>query len=462
MAIYTRRVWGWMFLDWASQPYLTLLLTFVFGPYFVDVVAGSRQPSGAGGPGDYAWAQSLWAWGLTVAGLLIAVLAPVLGAVADRSGRRIVWIAGFSVLYVAGAAALWWTTPDAAVGRYVLMLGAFGVGFIGMEFATIFANALLPGLGGRDRIGRISGSGWAFGYVGGVFALAVMLLFLADNAAGKTLLGSAPALGLDPAAREGTRFVGPFTALWYLVFMIPFFLWVRDDPPPPVAGRRGLARTLRDLGRTLAALPRHKSRLSFLLASLFYRDGLNGMFTFGGIYAVGVLGWSVTEIGVFGILAAITGAVFAWAGGIADDRIGPKPVIVTCIMALLVAACAVAAISAEAVFGIPVGPDSALPTVAFYVAGALIGAAGGALQSASRTMMVRQADPDRMTEGFGLYALSGKATTWLAPLMIAVVTGATGSQRLGITPLILLFLLGLVLLIWVRPDGEPDQDRGPE
>jgi len=122
--------------------------------------------------------------------------------------------------------------------------------------------------------------------------------------------------------------------------------------------------------------------------------------------------------------------------------------------ALLLAACAVVAITETSVFGIAVTPGSALPTVAFYVAGCLIGAAGGALQSASRTMMVRQADPDRMTEGFGLYALSGKATTWLAPLLIAIVTAATDSQRLGIAPLILLFLLGLVLLIWVKPDGD--------
>jgi UMF1 family MFS transporter len=452
MAIYTRRVWGWMFFDWASQPYLTLLLTFIFGPYFAEIVAADLVANGASPAATGARAQALWGWGLTAAGLAVAVLAPILGAVADRSGRRKVWIAGFSALYIAGAAALWWAVPEAPpVG---LVLVAFGIGFIGMEFATIFSNALLPGLGARPELGRISGAGWAFGYVGGVVALILMLAAFADNAEGRTLLGAAPALGLDGATREGTRFVGPFTALWFALFMIPFFLWVRDDPLPAGRAPVGLGETLRDLGRTLRALPRHRSRFAFLLASLFYRDGLNGMFTFGGIYALGVLGWEVAQIGVFGILAAITGAVFAWLGGFADDRFGPKPVIVACIAALLLAACAVVAITETSVFGIAVTPGSALPTVAFYVAGCLIGAAGGALQSASRTMMVRQADPDRMTEGFGLYALSGKATTWLAPLLIAIVTAATDSQRLGIAPLILLFLLGLVLLIWVKPDGD--------
>jgi MFS transporter, UMF1 family len=450
--MWTRRVWGWMFFDWASQPYNTLLLTFLFGPYFAQIAAADLMAGGATEPAARAGAQALWGWGLTVAGLSVAVLAPVLGAIADHSGRRMAWIAAFSALYVAGAAALWWAVPEAP--PVLFLLAAFGLGFAGMEFATIFVNAMLPDLGPRDRIGRISGAGWAFGYLGGVVALAAMLLLFAENADGRTLLGAPPALGLDGAAREGTRLVGPFTALWYALFMLPFFLWVRDTPPPLAARHPGLGATLRDLGRTLAALPRHRSRLAFLLAALFYRDGLNGMFTFGGIYAVGVLGWGTTQIGVFGILAALTGAVFAWAGGFADDRFGPKPVIAVSIATLLAAACAVVLITRDAVFGIPVGAESALPDIAFLVTGCVIGAAGGAVQAASRSMMVRQADPLRMTEGFGLYALSGKATAWLAPLLIALATTATGSQRLGILPLVLLFLLGLLLLVWVRPDGD--------
>lgn len=456
MAVWTRRVWGWMFFDWATQPYLTLLLTFVFGPYFAEIAAARLIAEGAAEPAARAGAQALWGWGLTAAGLTIAVLAPVLGAVADRSGRRIAWIAGFSIVYVAGAAALWWAVPDAP--RLWAVLLAFALGFVAMELAAIFVNALLPGLGPPDRIGRISGAGWAFGYLGGVAALAIVLLFLADNAQGRTLLGGAPALGLDGAAREGTRAVGPFTALWYAIFMVPFFLWVRDSQTPARGGRVGaaMAAALRDLGATLRALPRHRSRLAFLLSALFYRDGLNGLFAFGGIYALGVLGWQVTQVGVFGILAALAGAVFAWAGGIADDRFGPKPVIAVSVAALLAAAGAAVFITADSVFGVATGPGSALPSIAFYAVGCVIGAAAGALQAASRSMMVRQADPARMTEGFGLYALSGKATAWLAPLAIALVTEATGSQRLGIAPLIVLFLLGLLLLVWVRPDG----DRG--
>ncbi|UWQ18483.1 MFS transporter [Jannaschia sp. M317] len=436
-----RRVRGWMMFDFASQPYNTLLLTFIFGPYFATVV------------GDPVAAQSMWGFAIGLAGLVIALSAPVLGAMADASGRHLPWIWIFSALYVAGAAALWFAVPGA--DTVVPILFVFCVGLIGMEFATIFTNAMLPGLGPRDEIGRISGSGWALGYVGGVIALVIMLLFFAENAAGVTLLGTAPLLGLDPETREGTRFVGPFTALWYVVFMVPFFLWVRPSPRPG-AVRLPVGRALATLGDTLKRLPRTPGFASFLGASMLYRDGLNGLYTFGGIYAVGVLGWSVVDVGVFGILAAVTGAIFAWLGGRIDRARGPKPVIVGCVVVLLIDTLLLVTISPTRALGLPVAEGSALPTIAFYVLGAVIGAAGGALQASSRTMLTRQAHPDRMTEGFGLYALAGKATAFLAPFLIGVVTLASGSQQMGILPVAALFIFGLILLVWVKPEGEPD------
>jgi UMF1 family MFS transporter len=190
------------------------------------------------------------------------------------------------------------------------------------------------------------------------------------------------------------------------------------------------------------------------MSSMLYRDGLNGMYAFGGIYAAGVLGWSVVDVGIFGILAIVTGALFCWLGGRADSALGPKPVIRASILTLTGVAITIVFVSRDSVFGMPVAEGSSLPDIAFYVVGALIGAAGGTLQAASRTMMVRQADPARMTEAFGLYALAGKATSFIAPLSIGLVTYLTGSQQLGVTPLILLFLLGLVLLAWVKPDGD--------
>ncbi|WP_319825372.1 MFS transporter [Thalassovita sp.] len=436
-----KRIWGWFFFDWASQPYNTLLITFIFAPYIKELL------------GDGTAAQSAWGFGIGAAGFVIAILAPILGAMADTSGNRLRWIWLFSLMYVLGAFGLWWAAPGSFNLTLTLLL--FAIGMIGMEFATIFTNSMLPDLGSKEEIGRISGNGWAFGYVGGLFALVIMLVFFAEGAAtGKTFVGLSPALGLDPEAREGTRFVGPLTAIWYAVFMVPFFLWVRD-PKPAKPPKGAVAKALKEVAATLRNLPQTPSLFAYLASSMFYRDALNGMYVFGGIYAAGVLGWSVVDTGVFGILAIIAGAIFAWIGGRADVRFGPKPVITFCILVLSFVAISIVFVARDSVYGIPVGPDSKLPDIAFYVLGALIGAAGGVIQAASRTMMVRQANPDKMTEAFGLYALAGKATSFLAPLSIGIMTAVTQSQQLGVTPLIVLFLLGLILLRWVKPEGNP-------
>ena len=435
-----RRVWGWMFFDWASQPYLTLLLTFIFGPYFTSAIVT-----------DSVRGQEYWGWMLAGVGVLVALLAPLLGSMADASGSRLRWVAAFSVVHAGAACSLWWAHPGSPHVAWILV--AFGAGLLAVEFSTIFTNAMLPGLGDRSQIGVISGSGWAFGYAGGLLALLLVLAFLAENDSGLTLIGAEPVLGLDPAMREGTRAVGPFTAIWYLAFMVPFFLWVREGPT--VAGQGAVS----GLVTTIRNLPRQRSLLAFLLSSMFYRDALSGLYAFGGIYAAGVLGWSIVDIGVFGTVSLVFGAVFSWLGGFADRRFGPAKVIIFCI-ALLAFACAVIlSTSREVVFFIPVAANSPLADRVFLACGCLIGAGGGILQAASRTMMVIQANPRRMTEAFGLYALSGKATAFLAPMLVAIATGVFDDQRIGAMPLILLFLAGILLMYMVDPEGYRDDRK---
>ena len=435
-----RRIWGWFFFDWASQPYATLLITFIFAPYVKELM------------GDGADAQTAWAFGVGAAGLILAVMAPVLGAMADHSGNRLDWIKGFSMMYVAGAFGLWWAVPGDF--NLIAILTCFVIGMVGMEFATIFTNSMLPDLGTKEEIGRISGNGWAFGYLGGLSALVIMLLFFAESAdTGKTIIGLDPAFGFDAAKREGTRFVGPLTGFWYILFMVPFFMWVTEPAPKPKEPG-AVRRALKSVVTTVSNLPRTPSLFAFLGASMFYRDALNGMYFFGGIYAAGVLEWSVVDTGIFGILAIISGALFAWLGGRADERYGPKPVIVGSILALTFVAVSIVFVSRSSVYGIPVSARSFAPDLIFYAFGAIIGAAGGVIQSASRTMMVRQARPGHMAEAFGLYGLAGKATSFVAPVAIGVVTALSHSQQIGVTPLIGLFLIGLLLLVWVKPEGD--------
>ncbi|MBT5678763.1 MAG: MFS transporter, partial [Marinovum sp.] len=326
-----KKLWGWYFFDWATQPYSTLMLTFVFGPFFATIASEVYMGSGLAEQAADAKAQSLWSLCLTIIGLIVGFGAPFMGAVADVTGRRLPWIVGFSILYIAGSMSLWWTQPDGS--NMLWMLCAFGVGFIGAEFALIFTNAQLPSLGPTKLIGKISGTGFAFGYIGGLVSLVIMLLFFLEQPSGKTLFGIDPAFGLDAAQREGTRFVGPLTAAWFLIFMIPYFRSVRDTPKDPSPDR--VYQALGTLVETLKGL-RHKISLSaYLGSSMFYRDALNGLYGFGGTYAVLVLNWELTYLGVFGIISIIAAALFCWVGGKIDAYTGPKPLIIITIWSLI-------------------------------------------------------------------------------------------------------------------------------
>jgi UMF1 family MFS transporter len=453
MATARQRIWGWWFYDWASQPYNTLLLTFIFGPYFAEIARGYYMGTGMEEEAAKAAAQAYWGFGLTIASVIIAVLAPILGAIADGTGRRLIWVWIFSVFYVVGAYALWWVAPGGEASTLAWAVIFFGIGFIGMEFTTIFTNALMPTLTDHDDIGKISGSGFAFGYLGGLVALIIMLVLFAESATtGKTLIGLDPIFALDAEAREGTRAVGPFSALWYVVFMIPFFLWVKEPKMP--RGQLHIGAALGSLVELLRSLKFRKSLLAYLTSSLFYRDALNALYGFGGVYASNVLDWSITQIGVFGILGGITAMLASWVGGRLDNRFGPRFVIGWSIVVLILVCTVIVGMTRDSLWGIAMDPASSMPDIIFYICGGLIGAAGGPLQAASRTMLVRHTTPDRATEAFGLFALSGKVASFISPFLIALVSHFSQSARIGISPVILLFALGLILLIWVNPKGE--------
>src|SRR5919205_766697 len=228
-----RAVVSWIFFDWAAQPYFTLITTFVFAPYFAGFVAP-----------DPAQGQALWGFATAAAGLMIALLSPVLGAIADASGRRKPWIAGFGSLLVIGACLMWFGKPgDASIIPQLLL--AYAIASVGVEFATVFNNAMMPTLVPPDRIGRLSGTGWATGYIGGIVSLVFVLGFLAASPeSGRTLFGLSPLFGLDPVTHQGDRITGPLTAVWFIVFVTPIFLLTPDYPakrPLRQALRAGLA-----------------------------------------------------------------------------------------------------------------------------------------------------------------------------------------------------------------------------
>lgn len=436
MAKYDKKVWAWMLYDWAAQPYSTLLITFIFAPYFASVVVG-----------DPILGQSLWGVMTAFVGLLLAILGPILGAISDTSSSKKPWMIFFSFLYVLGALSIWWAAPGMESFLGILVL--FGIGMLGMELSQIFVNSMLPDVCDKKDIGRVSGNGWALGYLGGLLLLFITLLFFSENDLGLTLLEKPPLFGLDASLREGTRFVGPLTAIWYVLFMIPFFICISENKIKKTSSKI-LQTALKDLYASIRNLPKNISLTSYLISSMFYRDALLGIYAFGGIYASGVLGWSITQIGIFGIISGIAAAIFTYIGGFADKFYGPKWVIISCISVLIIVCILIAGTSRDAFFMIRLSKISSLPDNLFLICGVAIGAAGGALQSASRTMLILQSDKNRMTETFGLYALSGRATSWMAPALIAYVTYVTQNQSLGVLPVVILFIVGLIPLVWVK------------
>jgi UMF1 family MFS transporter len=436
---------SWIFFDWAAQPYFTLITTFVFAPYFATHVAS-----------DPASGQALWGFATAAAGLMIALMSPVLGAIADASGRRKPWIAGFGALLVIGSSLMWFGGPgDVSVIPPLLL--AYGIATIGVEFATVFNNAMMPSLVPPDKIGRLSGTGWATGYVGGILSLVLVLGFLAANPeTGRTLFGFTPLFGLDPVTHQGDRITGPLTGIWFVVFVLPMFLLTPDYPAKRPVGE-ALREGLIELRQTLGELPKRKSIAAFLLANMIYTDGLVSLFAFGGIYAAGTFDWHTIQIGSFGILLAIAGTFGAWLGGKLDDKLGPKRVIAGSMLILLVSIIAILLVDKDSILFVKVAPPepggalfSGAAERAYLVLGCLIGAAGGPLQAASRTLLIRLAPQDRIAQYFGLFALTGKVTSFIGPLLIGAITAITESQKAGMAVLVLFFVTGLALLARVR------------
>ena len=437
-----------MLFDWAAQPFFTLVTTFVYAPYFATWVAE-----------DVVTGQAWWGYAKAAAGVVIALLSPLLGAIADAAGRRKPWIAAFGALLVIGSAALWWGKPGEGA---LLVLVAFAVAGIGAEFATVFNNAMMPSLVPPERLGRLSGTGWAVGYVGGLISLFIVLGFLAASPHnGRTLLGLTPLFGLDPAQHQGERIAGPLTAAWFALFVLPLFVFTPDQ-----AGRLPLRAAIGDgfrtLAHTLRTLPRHRNLALFLIANMIIGDGLVALFAFGGIYAAGTFGWGTIEIGLFGIFLTVTGTVGAYLGGRLDDRFGAKRVIVASLVALTAAVTAILLIDADYLPLIgPVAPpahDGALfgaaAERAFLAIGIVIGLAAGPLQAAARTLLVRLAPADRVTQFFGLFALSGKVTSFLGPTLVALATDLSGRQSAALAVLVAFFGIGGWLLAGVgAPPG---------
>lgn len=410
--------WSWALYDWANSPFTTLIITFVFPAYLQTALVG-----------DPVVGQSIWGYAVAGGGLVIAVLAPVLGAIADAGGRRKPWIFVFTWICVLASAMLWFVEPSP--GWLVFGLLCVVLANIGFELGIVFNNALLPDIVPKERLGRLSGWGWGLGYAGGLVALGIALVIFIGPAH--------PPFGLDRESAEHIRLVGPLVAIWLAVFSLPLFFFTPDR----ASSGRGIAQAvrfgLRELGQTLAGLGRNRSIAMFLLAHMTYANGFIALFAFGGVYAAGAFGFSLAEVVMFGIVLNVAAGLGALAFAWADDWLGSKMTIVIALIGVI-AASAVAVISTTIVW--------------LWIAGIGIGIFVGPAQAASRSLMARLAPQETRAAYFGLFALSGKATAFLGPAVVAFATSASGSQRIGLATVIGFFVVGLFALLLVKEQRE--------
>ncbi|CAN7531609.1 MFS transporter [Rhizobium sp. LjRoot258] len=434
-------IWGWMLFDWAAQPFFTVVTTFIFGPYFVSRLTA-----------DPVSAQAMWSNMATISSVIIAILSPVLGSIADQSGARKPWIAFFAVIKIASLFGLWFAAPGSPLIYPVTFMI---LASIAAEFSIVFNDSMMPRLVSKDEVGKLSNTAWGLGYLGGMIVLIAVVVLLAGSLeSGKTILGLEPLFGLDPHQGEDARITGPISAVWYLIFVLPMFFFTPDISkglPFGAAVRTGLA----ELKNTLGELRHRRGILHFLIARMIYQDGVNGLLILGGAFAAGMFGWATIEIGIYGIILNIVAIFGCIIAGRVDRRIGSKSTIIISLTMLLLATIGIVSTGpGYTLFGL-----FELPTVdsgglfgtaaekAYIAYGLLIGLAFGPVQASSRSYLARSVSLNEAGRYFGIYALSGRATSFMATLLFSAVTYMTGSSRLGMATLVLFLAAGLVLLV---------------
>ena len=409
-----RALASWCLYDFANSAYVTVVVTFVFATYFSQAIAPTPEIG-------TAW----WGTAQALSAVLIAVAGPIFGAIADQTGPRKPWILAFLIPTVLATAALWLARPEP--DSAILALALVVIANVGFEVAQVFYNAMLPRVAGSAALGRVSGWAWGVGYLGGLLCLVAALFGLVQ--------ADPPPFALDAAAAEPVRATAILVAVWFTVFAIPLFVWVPDDAAtgarPAAAAARGVAvliATFRNARKT-------PNILRFLVARTLYNDGINTLFAFGGIYAAGTFGMSIAEVIQLGIALNVTAGLGAAAFGLIDDRVGSKLTVTVSLVAIMILGTIVL-----------IAPDR----TTFWVSALAVSTFFGPVQASSRTLMARLAPPEARNEMFGLFAVTGKAISFLGPLAVGIVTAASGSQRWGLATVMIFFAVGLWLLRGVK------------
>jgi len=431
---------AWAIGDGARSPYNVLVNIFIFAAYFTTVVIP-----------DPVRGQTLWSYTSAMGAILVAIGAPLLGAIADAGGRRKPWLLACIIIGVPSMASLWYAVPGMTHGLGWIMLAVIG-GAVFFEWSTVFTSAMLPNVAPRGRIGLLSGLGFSLGNLAGILVFLFYLYAWEWNP-------QHPLFGLDVGAHEPQRAVGIVAAVWLIVFSLPLFTLTPDSPGTALPVRVAIRRGLSSLGHTLSQLGSYRNVAHYLVARLCFNEGFIVMMLFTSVVAAGVLHWTPGQLLTMGLINSVIATITGVCAGWLDQRIGAKAATMIFVAGCLVANVVVCSITPDTVLFVKLSGASlastggvfpTLPDKVFLLTQNLIALFVTGGLATSRSLMAKIAPPTMLTEFFGLYAVSGNAVTFMGPLAIGLITSLFHNQRAGVAAGAAFLLAGLLLMIGVR------------
>ena len=444
--------YSWAFGQAARDPFYIMVVIYIFFPYFSAVVVG-----------DPVRGQSLIGYINASVGFVLAATILFLGAIADTVGRRKPWILVTYGTIAIGGFLLWWVKPGSEGLSLYSSVGLIFIIMVAFAYAEVFHNAMLPSITPAERAGEVSGLAYALGNFGAVSMMVfVLFAFALPGVQDWPFLPEQPLLGIDHSLNEHDRIVGPISGIWLVIFILPVLLFTPDGLSRGITWRQAARTGIREVATTLRQLIKHYSNIAvYLVARMLFNDGMVGVLIFGGVYAAGNFGWETITLLIFGLTTSVSAMIGAYLGGRLEDRLGSMRTLKVSIFGSATLLVVLTSITPEILFFVIPASDepvwafpyfSTLAELAYLAtnqAFALFFVSG---LSASRTLMAKISPPEMATQFFGLYGLSGSITAFLAPLLVAVVTDITQSQRIGFASLVMLIVVGGLMLGLVREE----------
>ena len=405
-----KKVFNFALYDFANSAFTTVIITFIFSTYFAKQIAPNP-----------VLGQSYWGWAIGITGILVALIGPLLGSFADKKNCTGLFIKLFTIICIILTSFLWFSKPSEKYLLYTLII--VGLANFFYELSLIFYNSILKKISSSKNLGKSSGFGFALGYIGGILILIVCIKIFIDN---DTL-----PFGLTKENSENIRATSIVVALWYLIFSIPFLFSLKKEIKNKIDRSSNSIKKIKNLiwNKGLNNLGK------FLVARMLYADGLNAIIIMGGIFAVGVFNLEIKDLLILSVLMNITAFIGAIVGGYANDKFTSKSVIILSLLGLIVSSAIILFIKAK---------------IFFLIFASINGLFIGPIQSASRVFITKSIDINNQASGFGLFALSGKLTSFIGPLLVSTITYISNSQRIGFSSAIFLLLLGLLILLKVK------------